>query len=91
MYGILYQKKNRKRMANEVFNALDIAKTQWYHFTAIIIADMGFFTDAYDLFCISLVTKMLGRIYYHVEGSTNPGTLPPEVSAAVNGVAFVGT
>ncbi|KAF4387127.1 hypothetical protein G4B88_024699, partial [Cannabis sativa] len=57
--------------------------------SAIIIADMGFFTDAYDLFCISLVTKMLGRIYYHVEGSTNPGTLPPEVSAAVNGVAFI--
>ncbi|XP_062080415.1 inorganic phosphate transporter 1-4-like [Humulus lupulus] len=78
-------------MANEVFNALDAAKTQWYHFTAIIIAGMGFFTDAYDLFCISLVTKMLGRIYYHVEGSPNPGTLPPEVSAAVNGVAFVGT
>ncbi|CAN0886369.1 Probable inorganic phosphate transporter 1-7 [Linum grandiflorum] len=45
---------------------------------------MGFFTDAYDLFCISLVTKLLGRIYYH-------GTLPPVVSAAVNGVAFCGT
>ncbi|CAN1244910.1 Probable inorganic phosphate transporter 1-7 [Linum grandiflorum] len=45
---------------------------------------MGFFTDAYDLFCISLVTKLLGRIYYH-------GTLPPNVSAAVNGVALCGT
>ncbi|CAN1244912.1 Probable inorganic phosphate transporter 1-7 [Linum grandiflorum] len=45
---------------------------------------MGFFTDAYDLFCISLVTKLLGRIYY-------PGTLPPNVSAAVNGVALCGT
>lgn len=75
----------------EVLNALDVAKTQWYHFTAIIIAGMGFFTDAYDLFCISLVTKLLGRIYYHVDGSPKPGTLPPNVSAAVNGVAFVGT
>ena len=53
----------------QVLNALDVAKTQWYHFTAIIIAGMGFFTDAYDLFCISLVTKLLGRIYYHVPGS----------------------
>ncbi|PIA46561.1 hypothetical protein AQUCO_01500246v1 [Aquilegia coerulea] len=52
---------------------------------------MGFFTDAYDLFCISLVTKLLGRIYYHVEGSSKPGTLPPNVSAAVNGVALCGT
>ncbi|KAJ7977249.1 Phosphate transporter [Quillaja saponaria] len=74
-----------------VLNALDAAKTQWYHFTAIIIAGMGFFTDAYDLFCISLVTKLLGRIYYHAEGSAKPGSLPPNVSAAVNGVALSGT
>lgn len=75
----------------QVLNALDVAKTQWYHFTAIIIAGMGFFTDAYDLFCISLVTKLLGRIYYHVDGMEKPGSLPPNVSAAVNGVAFCGT
>ncbi|KAG4182669.1 hypothetical protein ERO13_A09G058400v2 [Gossypium hirsutum] len=74
-----------------VLNALDAAKTQWYHFTAIVIAGMGFFTDAYDLFCISLVTKLLGRIYYHVDGALKPGTLPPNVAAAVNGVALVGT
>ncbi|XP_057965602.1 inorganic phosphate transporter 1-4 [Malania oleifera] len=75
----------------QVLNALDVAKTQWYHFTAIVIAGMGFFTDAYDLFCISLVTKLLGRIYYHVDGEAKPGILPPNVSAAVNGVAFCGT
>jgi PHS family inorganic phosphate transporter-like MFS transporter len=75
----------------QVLNALDVAKTQWYHFTAIIIAGMGFFTDAYDLFCISLVTKLLGRIYYHVDGAEKPGILPPNVAAAVNGVAFCGT
>nr|BAE94384.1 putative phosphate transporter [Eucalyptus camaldulensis] len=73
-----------------VLNALDVAKTQWYHFTAIIIAGMGFFTDAYDLFCVSLVTKLLGRIYYY-EGKDKPGSLPPNVAAAVNGVAFCGT
>ncbi|XAR48971.1 Phosphate-transporting ATPase [Bertholletia excelsa] len=75
----------------QVLNALDVAKTQWYHFTAIVIAGMGFFTDAYDLFCISIVTKLLGRIYYHHAGDAKPGTLPPNVSAAVNGVAFCGT
>ncbi|RZC44021.1 hypothetical protein C5167_036973 [Papaver somniferum] len=75
----------------EVLKALDIAKTQLYHFTAIVIAGMGFFTDAYDLFCISLVTKLLGRIYYTVEGAAKPGNLPPNVAAAVNGVALVGT
>ncbi|KAA3485396.1 putative inorganic phosphate transporter 1-7 [Gossypium australe] len=75
----------------QVLNALDVAKTQWYHFTAIIIAGIGFFTDAYDLFCISLVTKLLGRIYYHKEGDSTPGTLPSNVSAAINGVAFCDT
>jgi PHS family inorganic phosphate transporter-like MFS transporter len=75
----------------QVLNALDVAKTQWYHFTAIVIAGMGFFTDAYDLFCISLVTKLLGRLYYYKEGSPNPGSLPSNISAAVNGVAFCGT
>lgn len=33
-----------------VLKSLDAAKTQVYHFTAILIAGMGFFTDAYDLF-----------------------------------------
>lgn len=75
----------------QVLNALDVAKTQLYHFTAIVIAGMGFFTDAYDLFCISLVTKLLGRIYYHHPGDAKPGSLPPNVAAAVNGVAFCGT
>jgi MFS transporter, PHS family, inorganic phosphate transporter len=70
---------------------LDAAKTQWYHFTAVVVAGMGFFTDAYDLFSISLVTKLLGRIYYSDPSSKTPGSLPPNVSAAVNGVAFCGT
>ncbi|KAK2986538.1 hypothetical protein RJ640_012301 [Escallonia rubra] len=75
----------------QVLTALDVAKTQLYHFTAIVIAGMGFFTDAYDLFSISLVTKLLGRIYYYEEGSPRPGTLPPGVASSVTGVALVGT
>jgi len=76
---------------HKVLDALDAAKTQWYHFMAVVIAGMGFFTDAYDLFSISLVTKLLGRIYYFDPSSKTPGSLPPNVSAAVNGVAFCGT
>ncbi|KAF8014393.1 hypothetical protein BT93_H0275 [Corymbia citriodora subsp. variegata] len=75
----------------KVLNALDSAKTQWYHFTAIVIAGMGFFTDAYDLFCISLVTSLLGRLYYTKPGSSTPGTLPSNVTSAVTGVALSGT
>ncbi|XP_073272460.1 low affinity inorganic phosphate transporter 3-like [Primulina huaijiensis] len=75
----------------QVLTALDLAKTQLYHFKAIVIAGMGFFTDAYDLFIISLVSKLLGRIYYTKPGAPKPGILPPGVSAAVTGVALVGT
>ncbi|KAM5573961.1 putative inorganic phosphate transporter 1-9 [Rosa sericea] len=52
-------------MALKVLSALDTAKTQWYHFKAIIIAGMGLFTDAYDLFCIPPIMRLLGRIYYN--------------------------
>ncbi|KAK6914175.1 Major facilitator, sugar transporter-like [Dillenia turbinata] len=61
-----------------------------YRFTSIIIAGMGFFTDAYDLFSISLISKLLGRLYYYDPGYSMPGTLPPNVAAAVNGVALCG-
>lgn len=74
----------------EVLTALDRAKLQWYHFTAIVIAGMGFFSDAYDLFCISTVTNLLGRIYYFDEASSSPGILPKPVAVAVMGVALCG-
>ncbi|KAL8525201.1 hypothetical protein ACS0TY_014720 [Phlomoides rotata] len=75
----------------QVLHALDVAKTQLYHFTAIVVAGMGFFTDAYDLFSVSIVARLLGRIYYTKAGAPKPGTLPPAVSASVTGVALVGT
>ena len=78
-------------MAIAVLEALDSARTQWYHVTAIVIAGMGFFTDAYDLFCISTVTKLLGRLYYFDPSSSSPGKLPQNVNNAVIGVALVGT
>lgn len=74
-----------------VLEALDSARTQWYHFTAIIIAGMGFFIDAYDLFCISTVSKLLGRLYYYDPSTGKPGKLPHNVNNAVVGVALIGT
>ncbi|KAL6842691.1 hypothetical protein ACP4OV_027535 [Aristida adscensionis] len=81
-----------------VLDALDSARTQMYHMKAIVIAGMGFFTDAYDLFCISTVSKLLGRIYYAEENmnwddlsKSKPGTLPVRVNNMVTGVALVGT
>ncbi|KAH7557199.1 hypothetical protein JRO89_XS11G0072400 [Xanthoceras sorbifolium] len=91
----------------QVLNTLDVAKTQWYHFTAVVIAGIRFFTDAYDLFCIILVTKLVSRIYFHKDAlniaktqcriyfhkdcSYTLGSLPDNVSATINGVALRGT
>ncbi|KAA8539714.1 hypothetical protein F0562_026406 [Nyssa sinensis] len=75
----------------DVFSALDNAKTQLYHFKAIVIAGMGFFTDAYDLFCIGAVTKLIGRLYYYDPYKNTPGKLPRNVNNAITGVALCGT
>uniref|UniRef100_A0ACD5YUF5 Uncharacterized protein n=1 Tax=Avena sativa TaxID=4498 RepID=A0ACD5YUF5_AVESA len=70
-----------------VLQALDVARTQWYHFTAIAISGMGFFTDAYDLFSISLVVDVIGHRYY----SHRHNKAPPGVSAAISVIALCGT
>lgn len=56
---------------------------------------MGFFTDAYDLFSISLLTNLLGRIYFqdnpfYIQGAVNPGKLPINYNAAISAVALCG-
>lgn len=80
-------------MGLKVLRALDTAKTQIYHFKAIIIAGMGLFTDAYDLFCITPIMKLLGRIYYHSNSSKDAGNeeVPPQVVAIMLAVALLGT
>ena len=81
----------RRRL--KVLSALDMAKTQYYHFKAIMIAGMGLFTDAYDLFSIILITKMLGRIYYSdsPDGDGEKYSTPPVVVSALVAVALLGT
>ncbi|KAH7314552.1 hypothetical protein KP509_21G008700 [Ceratopteris richardii] len=78
------------RQAGLVLKALDSAKTQGFHFITIVIAGMGFFTDAYDLMCVATITKLLGRIYFTNPSSGKPGTLPPVIYAAINGIALLG-
>lgn len=70
----------------KVLLALDTAKTQYYHFKAIIVAGMGLFTDAYNLFSITLIDHMIGRIYY--QHHTPPGVLTAMVSASLLGTAI---
>ncbi|CAM0153227.1 unnamed protein product [Urochloa decumbens] len=66
-----------------VLYALDVARTQLYHFMPVVIAGMGFFTEAYDFFAVSLVMDLIGYQYYQ-------GHTPRGVSAAISAIALCG-
>ncbi|KAG0043682.1 Inorganic phosphate transporter pho84 [Gryganskiella cystojenkinii] len=68
----------------EALAKIDNAEFGWFHIRACLVAGVGFFTDAYDLFSISLVTPMLGMIYYG-------GTLPADLDLGIKASASVGT
>ncbi|XP_076892281.1 putative inorganic phosphate transporter 1-9 [Bidens hawaiensis] len=82
-------------MALKVLSALDVAKTQYYHFKAIIIAGMGLFTDSYDLFCIPPIMRMIGRIYYpEVDRTVDQKKwfeVPTIIASTMIALALVGT
>lgn len=78
-------------MALKVLSALDTAKTQLYHFKAIIIAGMGLFTDAYDLFCIPPIMRLIGRVYYENEPEKGEYKVPPGVVSTMVAIALLGT
>lgn len=53
--------------SRRILNTLDTSRVQRFHFRTIVVAGMGFFTDAYDLFVISLVLPILISLF---EGGT---------------------
>lgn len=40
-----------------------IFQNRWYHVRTCLVAGVGFFTDAYDIFAISIAASMLGYVY----------------------------
>ena len=46
------------------FSHLDDARISWFHIRAVLVAGVGFFADAYDVFVIGLALPMLYRAYY---------------------------
>ena len=58
-----------------VLEALDSARMQWNQIRTIIIAGMGFFTDWYNIFYISTISKLLGHLYCAITGVALIGTL----------------
>src|SRR5665648_1153266 len=44
--------------------SLDESQVSKYHWRVVVTAGMGFFTDAYDLFIIGVVTAILSPIWH---------------------------
>ncbi|PNY28300.1 Repressible high-affinity phosphate permease [Tolypocladium capitatum] len=55
----------RRRLA---LAEVDKAPFGWYHVRACVVAGVGFFTDSYDIFTASLLTVMLGIVYFPGKG-----------------------
>ncbi|KAH7928254.1 phosphate permease [Leucogyrophana mollusca] len=44
---------------------IDNAPFSWFHVKVCLVASVGFFTDAYDIFAINIAATMLGYVYGH--------------------------
>ena len=78
------QPNERRRLA---LAEIDKAPFGWYHVRAILVAGTGFFTDSYDIFCVSLLTIMLGIVYKH----DNKGVLHTQQDTAIKLATSAGT
>lgn len=86
-YAHITDPNERRRLA---LAEIDKAPFGWYHVRAIVVAGIGFFTDAYDLFAINMVTAMLGVVYWH-DAVSKPGTLPSHADTAIKVATSSGT
>jgi PHS family inorganic phosphate transporter-like MFS transporter len=76
----------RRRLA---LAEVDRAPFGWYHVRAIVVAGVGFFTDSYDIFTVSLLTLMLGVVYYPGVGHI-PITSDTAIKLATSAGTIVG-
>jgi len=47
---------------------VDKAKFSWFHAKVCVVAGVGFYTDAYDIFAINIASTMLGYLYGAAKG-----------------------
>ncbi|SAM00324.1 hypothetical protein [Absidia glauca] len=78
---------DRRRIALE---EIDNAKFGWFHIRACIVSGIGFFTDAYDIFAINLVSAMIGFVYWHESGNKTPANVDTAIKVACSVGTVVG-
>ncbi|KAF9434529.1 Inorganic phosphate transporter pho84 [Entomortierella beljakovae] len=83
--GDVYDDSRKRRL--DTLAIIDNADFGWFHVRACMVAGVGFFTDAYDLFAINLVSPMLGYVYYSHTGNV----LPTNIDLGLKISASIGT
>jgi MFS transporter, PHS family, inorganic phosphate transporter len=86
-YAHIADPNERRRLA---LAEIDKAPFGWYHVRAIVVAGIGFFTDAYDLFAINMCVAMFGVVYFG-DAKSKPGTLPSNADTAIKVSTSAGT
>ena len=84
-YAHIADPNERRRLA---LAEIDKAPFGWYHVRAIVVAGVGFFTDAYDIFAINLVSSMLGVAFWQ---RSNKGKIPNHADTAIKVATSGGT
>jgi len=84
-YAHIADPNERRRLA---LAEIDKAPFGWYHVRAIVVAGVGFFTYAYDIFAINLTTQMFGLVYWH---TSNKGAIPTNSDTAIKVATSGGT
>ncbi|WEW57450.1 acid phosphatase pho5 [Emydomyces testavorans] len=77
----------RRRLA---LAEIDKAHFGWYHVRAVVVAGVGFFTDAYDIFAINLASAMLGVVFW-LDAKQKPGKIPSSADTAIKVATSGGT
>ncbi|KAF9036152.1 phosphate transporter [Panaeolus papilionaceus] len=70
---------------------VDNAKFSWFHAKVCIVAGVGFFTDAYDIFAINIASTMLGYVYGAVPDTGKGKALNKQQDLGVKVATPVGT
>jgi MFS transporter, PHS family, inorganic phosphate transporter len=69
---------------------IDNAPLGWYHLRACIVAGVGFFTDQYDIFTVSMLTTMLGIVYWPQKKGAMPTPSDTAIKVATSGGTVIG-
>lgn len=77
----------RRRLA---LAEIDKAPFGWYHVRAVVVAGVGFFTDSYDIFCVSFLTVMLGIVYWPQTSGKMPVSSDTAIKVATSSGTVIG-